>query len=43
VLNLKDYFKIRSIDDNKVKMLVNDAMEFLYTYTLGKRFLSLEV
>ena len=32
-----------SIDENKVKMLVNDAMEFLYTYTWGENSYSLEV
>ncbi len=31
------------IDDYKVKMLVNDAMEFLYTYTWGENSYSLEV
>lgn len=31
------------IDDNKVKMLVNDAMEFLYTYTWGEDSYALEV
>lgn len=31
------------IDKNKVKMLVNDAMEFLYTYTWGENSFALEV
>lgn len=31
------------IDDFKVKILVNDAMEFLYTYTWGENSYSLEV
>ena len=31
------------ISDNKVKMLVNDAMEFLYTYTWGEDSYPLEV
>ncbi|MBQ4031660.1 MAG: class I SAM-dependent methyltransferase [Bacilli bacterium] len=31
------------VDDNKVKMLVNDAMEFLYTYTWGEDSYPLEV
>ncbi len=31
------------IDENKVKMLINDAMEFLYTYTWGENSYSLEV
>ena len=31
------------IDNNKVKMLVNDAMEFLYTYTWGEDSYALEV
>jgi len=31
------------IDHNKVKMLVNDAMEFLYTYTWGPNSYALEV
>jgi len=31
------------IDDNKVKMFVNDAMEFLYTYTWGPNSYALEV
>lgn len=31
------------IDNNKVKMLVNDAMEFLYTYTWGPNSYALEV
>ncbi len=31
------------IDNNKVKMLVNDAMEFLYTYTWGEDSYPLEV
>ena len=31
------------IDENKVKMLVNDAMEFLYTYTWGEDSYPLEV
>ena len=31
------------INENKVKMLVNDAMEFLYTYTWGENSYSLEV
>lgn len=33
----------QKIGDNKVKMLVNDAMEFLYTYTWGEDSYSLEV
>ena len=32
-----------SIDENKFKMLVNDAMEFLYTYTWEENSYSLEV
>ena len=35
--------KITSHIDNKVKMLVNDAMEFLYTYTWGEDSYPLEV
>ena len=31
------------VDKNKVKMLVNDAMEFLYTYTWGEDSYPLEV
>lgn len=31
------------IDNNKAKMLVNDAMEFLYTYTWGPNSYALEV
>ena len=31
------------INDNTVKMLVNDAMEFLYTYTWGEQSYPLEV
>ena len=31
------------IDNNKVKMLVNDAMEFLYTYTWGEDSYPLEI
>ena len=31
------------ISDNKVKMLINDAMEFLYTYTWGEESYPLEV
>ena len=31
------------VDNNKVKMLVNDAMEFLYTYTWGEDSYPLEV
>lgn len=31
------------IDNNKVKMLINDAMEFLYTYTWGENSFALEV
>lgn len=31
------------ISDNKVKILVNDAMEFLYTYTWGENSYPLEV
>jgi len=31
------------ISDNRVKMLVNDAMEFLYTYTWGENSYALEV
>lgn len=31
------------LSKNKVKMLVNDAMEFLYTYTWGENSYSLEV
>lgn len=31
------------IDESTVKMLVNDAMEFLYTYTWGENSYSLEV
>lgn len=31
------------ISDNKVKMLVNDAMEFLYTYTWGENSYPLEI
>ena len=31
------------IGDNKVKMLINDAMEFLYTYTWGEESYPLEV
>lgn len=31
------------IDDHKVKMLVNDAMEFLYTYTWGENSYALEI
>lgn len=31
------------VDSNKVKMLVNDAMEFLYTYTWGEDSYPLEV
>ncbi len=31
------------VDENKVKMYVNDAMEFLYTYTWGENSYSLEV
>jgi 2-polyprenyl-3-methyl-5-hydroxy-6-metoxy-1,4-benzoquinol methylase len=31
------------IDNDEVKMLVNDAMEFLYTYTWGESSYSLEV
>jgi Methylase involved in ubiquinone/menaquinone biosynthesis len=31
------------INKNKVKMLVNDAMEFLYTYTWGENSFALEV
>lgn len=33
----------QKIDDRTVKMLVNDAMEFLYTYTWGENSYSLEV
>ena len=33
----------KKIDQNKVKMLVNDAMEFLYTYTWGEDAYPLEV
>lgn len=33
----------QKIDDGKVKMLVNDAMEFLYTYTWGEASYALEV
>ena len=33
----------QTIDQNKVKMLVNDAMEFLYTYTWGEDAYPLEV
>jgi hypothetical protein len=35
--------KYEKIDENKVKMLVNDAMEFLYTYTWGENSFALEV
>ena len=35
--------KYKKIDDNKVCMLVNDAMEFLYTYTWGEDSYPLEV
>ncbi len=35
--------KYEKIGDNKVKMLVNDAMEFLYTYTWGEDSYPLEV
>jgi SAM-dependent methyltransferase len=35
--------KYERINDNKVKMLVNDAMEFLYTYTWGEDSYPLEV
>lgn len=31
------------ISDNKIKMIVNDAMEFLYTYTWGENSFALEV
>lgn len=31
------------LDSNKVKMLVNDAMEFLYTYTWGENSYPLEI
>lgn len=31
------------LSENRVKMLVNDAMEFLYTYTWGENSYSLEV
>ncbi len=33
----------KKVGDNKYKMLVNDAMEFLYTYTWGENSYSLEV
>lgn len=33
----------KKIDNNKVSMLVNDAMEFLYTYTWGEDSYPLEV
>ena len=33
----------QKIDENTVKMLVNDAMEFLYTYTWGEQSYPLEV
>lgn len=33
----------QKIDNNKVKMLVNDAMEFLYTYTWGPNSYALEI
>jgi hypothetical protein len=44
----KKDFKGRNIEyevisDNKVKMNINDAMEFLYTYTWGEESYSLEV
>ncbi len=44
----KNDFKGRNIEyeilsDNKVKMNINDAMEFLYTYTWGEESYSLEV
>lgn len=35
--------KYELINDNTVKMLVNDAMEFLYTYTWGEQSYPLEV
>lgn len=35
--------KYEPISNNKVKMLVNDAMEFLYTYTWGENSYPLEV
>lgn len=35
--------KYEKIDENKVKMLVNDAMEFLYTYTWGPDSYALEI
>lgn len=35
--------RYESIGNNKVKMLVNDAMEFLYTYTWGENSFALEV
>ena len=31
------------IDDNKIKLDINDAMEFLYTYTWGEESFALEV
>lgn len=35
--------KFEKITENSVKMLVNDAMEFLYTYTWGEQSYPLEV
>lgn len=35
--------KYKKINDNTVKMLINDAMEFLYTYTWGEQSYPLEV
>lgn len=35
--------KYQKLSDNKVRMLVNDAMEFLYTYTWGENSYPLEV
>ena len=35
--------KYEKINDNTVKMLINDAMEFLYTYTWGEQSYPLEV
>ncbi len=40
---INDFDKNNPYGDDKVKMLVNDAMEFLYTYTWGENSYSLEV
>lgn len=37
------HIKYEKLSKNKVKMLVNDAMEFLYTYTWGEEAYALEV